>query len=92
MTVEASNGKLTVEIYPDADSIASDESAEGSPTRFEGLDYVSFVTQNTYGAPALVAPNPKDGPNARPRATYGQKVLYINTTLVPLFSIERTRN
>lgn len=81
--------KLTVEIYPDADSIASDESASGSPTVFNGIDYVSFVNSGTYGAPALVAPNPKDPRGTEPRARTGQKVLYINTSLVPLFSIER---
>jgi hypothetical protein len=81
--------KLTVEIYPDADSIASDETGGPSPTVFNGIDFVSFVNEETYGVPALVAPNPKDGPDARPRARPGQKVLYVNTGLVPLFSIER---
>ena len=81
--------KLTVEIYPDSDSIADDTSPTGSPTVFNGIDYVSFVNEGTYGAPALVAPNPKDPQGTPPRARPGQKVLYINTSLVPLFAIER---
>jgi hypothetical protein len=78
---------LTVEIYPDADAISDDMSDVGAPTVFKEIDFVSFVNEGTFGPPALVAPSPKDGraPLARP----GQKVLYINTSLVPLFAIER---
>lgn len=77
--------KLTVEVYADPEAIDSD-----TPTTFQGIDFVSFISSSTYGIPALVAPNPKDGLDAKARATIGQKVLYVNTTLVPLFSIERT--
>lgn len=77
--------KLTVEIYADAEAIDNDE-----PTSFSGVDYVSFVNAGTFGPPALVAPAPKDPAGTKPRATVGQKVLYVNTSVVPLFAIERT--
>ena len=51
----------------------------------DGIDFVSLFTSETYGPPALVAPS-KDG---SPRAAVGQRVLYINTRLVPMFEIER---
>jgi hypothetical protein len=75
--------KLTVEVYPDAEAIGGEEA-----TVFNGIDFVSFVNEGTFGPPALVAPSPKE-PGRPPLARPGQKVLYINTSLVPLFSIER---
>lgn len=53
---------------------------------FEEIDYVSLVSPETYGPPALVAPTKGGG---GPRASVGDRVLYINTRLVPLFEIER---
>jgi hypothetical protein len=74
---------LTVDVYPDADAISDNE-----PTRFEDIDFVSQVNEGTFGPPALVAPSPKE-PGSRPVARPGQRVLYVNTSLVPLFTIER---
>jgi hypothetical protein len=51
------------------------------------VDFVSLVSNETYGPPALVAPN-RNGQG--PRANVGDRVLYINTALVPIFQIERT--
>lgn len=51
------------------------------------VDYVSLVSNDTYGPPALVAPN-RGGQG--PRAAVGERVLYISTALVPMFHIERT--
>ncbi len=49
------------------------------------VDFVSLISPDTYGPPALVAPN-----NGRPpAASLGEKVLYINTALIPMFSITR---
>lgn len=47
------------------------------------VDYVSFVNADTYGPPPLIAP----GDNRR--ANEGEVVLYINTSVVPAFEIER---
>lgn len=49
------------------------------------VDFVSLVSNETYGPPALVAP--ARGLNTR--AEVGDRVLYINTALVPMFQIER---
>jgi hypothetical protein len=52
----------------------------------EDVDYVSYVAPTTYGPPALVAPNKGTPPAARVE----DRVLYINTGLVPFWLIERT--
>lgn len=49
-------------------------------------DYVSLVSDGTYGPPPVVAPT-KDRP--RPLASVGETVLYINPRVVPLFEIRR---
>lgn len=71
---------LTVEVFPDADTIEAN-----APTVFHDVEFVSFVNEGTFGPPALVAPKGGDRPTARK----GQEVLYINTSLVPLFKITR---
>jgi hypothetical protein len=71
---------LKTTIYPDADSLAEKDGAE-----FE-TDFVSLVNHDTYGPPALVAPNPRE---PRPTARPGQTVLYINTSVVAAFKIYR---
>lgn len=58
-------------------------------TAYDGVDYVSLVSGETYGPPALVAP-PR-GSDAGPRAQPGDRVLYINTRFVPLFELTRRR-
>lgn len=68
---------LNVTVYAD---IHDDE-----PQEFTGYDFVSLVSDETYGPPALVAPNKGAPPTARP----GQKVLYLNTRFVPMWEIER---
>lgn len=50
------------------------------------FDFVSAVSPGTYGPPALIAP--KDG--KVPVAEIEDRVLYINTGFIPLYSIERT--
>lgn len=49
------------------------------------VDYVSFVNTGTFGPPPLVAP--KDG--LPPLADVNDEVLYVNTSLVAAFTIER---
>lgn len=76
---------LTVTIYSDADSIAQDEGKD-----FD-VDYVSLFTRETYGAPALIAPDTHDQAGRRTaRAKEGDEVLYLNTNLIPAFKIRRT--
>lgn len=53
---------------------------------FDGVDYVSLVNEDTYGPPPLVAPTKQE---PRPLAKVAERVLYINTRLVPLFEITR---
>lgn len=50
------------------------------------VKYVSFVNNNTYGPPPLIAPKAEGHPS---RADLNEEVLYINTSLVPAFSITR---
>jgi hypothetical protein len=71
--------QLKTTIYADADAIA-----EGEGKDYE-TDFVSLVNHETYGPPTLVAPSRGEQPLARP----GQDVLYVNTSLVPLFKIHR---
>lgn len=52
---------------------------------WDDIDYVSLVSPETYGPPALIAPA-RDGVA---RARVGETVLYINTRLVPVYKIER---
>ena len=54
----------------------------------DAVEYVSLVSADTYGKPALVAPDSSGGP----RSTYDDKVLYINTRFVPFFEIVRIQN
>jgi len=74
---------LTVEVYPDPEAIAT-----GTPQVYREVDFVSFVNDGTFGPPALVAPSAKN-PDGKPIARPGQRVLYVNTSLIPLFTIER---
>jgi hypothetical protein len=64
---------------------ADDPKIDPEGTEYNEIDYVSLVNNETYGPPALVAPN-----REATRASIGDRVLYINTALVPLFEIERT--
>ena len=57
------------------------------PLVLEG-EYTSLVSRETYGVPPLIAP--KDG--RPPVAKVKEKVIYINTSLVPLFIIERIKD
>jgi hypothetical protein len=50
------------------------------------VEYVSLVNSETFGPPPLVAPSNE---RQAPRASVGERVLYINTDLVPAFLIER---
>ncbi len=75
---------LTVTVWPDVEAIAENE-----PQVYNEIDYVSLVSGETYGPPALVAPPPKAPAGTKPRAQRGDDVLYINTSLVPMFQISR---
>lgn len=46
------------------------------------VDYISFITDQTYGAPPLIAPTPKN-PEAK-RTDAGEQVAYINPRNVGL--------
>lgn len=76
---------LTVKLFTQTDEglVASDD--------YE-VDYVSLVNSDTFGAPPLVAPDPRSSNSPRPTASVGENVLYINTDLVPAFLIERTED
>lgn len=74
---------LNVTIYADAEAIAANEGQDFT------ADYVSYVSNSTYGPPALIAPNPRDTTRRDPRAAVGDEVLYINTALVPAWKIVR---
>jgi hypothetical protein len=74
---------LNVTIYPDAASLLD---TENDGVTFHELNYVSLVNNQTYGPPALIAPSPARNGGAVP----GERVLYINTNLVPVFEIVRT--
>lgn len=65
-------------------TVYSDINDEG-PTVYEGIDYVSLVSDETYGPPAVVAPTGNRPPVARP----GDRVLYLNTKFIPMWEIER---
>ncbi len=54
------------------------------------VDFVSFYTDGTHGAPALVAPGRENGQSVKPRAQIDDIVLYVNTGKVPALTIERT--
>jgi hypothetical protein len=54
----------------------------------EAVDYVSLVSNETYGPPALVAPRNGNAPTAQ----LHERVLFINTALVPAFDIERVQD
>lgn len=71
VTLYDETGKVTGEFKEDNDT---------------DVDYVSLVSPETYGPPALIAPN-RQGQG--PRAAVGERVLFINTRLVPVFKIER---
>lgn len=68
---------LKVTVYASVD--------DDEPIEFEDVDFLSLVSDETYGPPALVAPG-KDG---RTIAKPGDTVLYLNTRFVPMFEIER---
>lgn len=76
---------LRVTVYALRD--AGDSKIDPEGTEYNEIDYVSLVNNETYGPPALVAPA-RGGDTTRARIN--DRVLYINTALVPLFEIERT--
>lgn len=51
------------------------------------VDFVSLVSRDTYGPPALIGPS-REGT----RAGVGDRVLYINTNVVPAWLIERNED
>lgn len=79
---------LEVRIYTE-DDIASQDAASGIKIE---CDYVSLVDAGTHGPPALVAPGRDTGQRVAPVARAGDKVVYVNTSKVAAFSIERTES
>lgn len=71
---------LEVTIYPLSDD---------DPIEKLDCEYVSLINQSTYGPPPVIAPTTAKVTADGPRATQGQTVVYINTALVPVFSIAR---
>lgn len=72
---------LEVTIY-DADGVVKETFHEEDG---DAVDYVSLVSDDTYGKPALIAPGrPGDA-----RAGLNERVLYINTAFIPMFEIQR---
>lgn len=74
---------LTVAVYEGLDQDAID-----NPNIFEGVDYVSLVSDETYGPPAVITPAKGE---QRARAQVGDRVLYLNTRFVPAWEIKRVR-
>lgn len=72
---------LEVTIY----DAAGKQTAKFGSESDKDVDFVSLVSNETYGPPALVAPNKGQPPTAKVE----DRVLYINTSLVPMFQIER---
>ena len=69
-----------------------DSPSQTDPQVFEHIDFVSLISNETYGPPALIAPsrgNPTTS-NGPVRAKIGERVLYVNTNLVPVFEMVRT--
>ncbi len=63
---------------------------EPDPVVYEEISYVSLISDETYGPPALVAPSrDSKGAMKHPTAKVGDRVLYLNTRFVPMFEIER---
>lgn len=52
---------------------------------FEDIDFVSIVNRDTFGPPPLIAPSKGEAPLAKA----DDRVLYINTNLVPMWEIVR---
>lgn len=48
-------------------------------------NYVSFINSETHGIPALLSGRA----GATVEAESGEKILYVNTTLVPLMEVEK---
>lgn len=71
---------LEVTIY-NSDGTVTEQFTDG-----DEFDFVSLVSPGTYGPPALAAPKGGEPPVAQVE----DRVLYINTGYVPMFSIERT--
>lgn len=64
--------------------------AEGNEkATFEEIDFVSYVSGETYGPPALVAPSRERGEYVPPKAEVEDEVLYINTRFVPMWKLVR---
>lgn len=67
---------LEVTVYP---SLEDDEPI------VQTVDFVSLVSDETYGPPALVAPSKGQPPTAKK----DHVVLYLNTRYIPMFEIRR---
>ena len=57
----------------------------------DDVDFVSLYNGGTHGPPALVAPGRESGAAVAARAKVGDTVMFINTSLVPAFTVERFR-
>jgi hypothetical protein len=51
----------------------------------EVYDYISFINSETHGIPALLSSRA----GASVEAESGEKILYVNTTLIPLMEVEK---
>jgi hypothetical protein len=76
---------LTVTTY----SFDSEDGGALSEDEVFTVDYVSQFTAGTHGPPALVAPGRESGQSVPAKARPGETVLYLNTGLIPAFTITR---
>lgn len=79
---------LEVTIYSE-EALDGDPENETQPLVLEDVKFVSLVDAGTHGPPALVAPGRDSGRPTVPAARPGDRVVYINTSKVPVFEIER---
>jgi hypothetical protein len=66
---------VTVWLHDSEDPIIEDED----------VDYVSFINPETHGIPALLSGRA----TTTVEAQSGEKILYVNTALVPLLEVEK---
>lgn len=75
---------LEVKLYDASGKVTAEFNQESNTD----VDFVSLVNSETYGPPPLIAPAPGRAGDG-PRAAIEDRVLFINTRLVPAFQIVR---
>lgn len=57
---------------------------------FENVDYISFVSNNTYGKPAIIAPGTDDFVSAEEQQGGNVTVLYVNPANIAALKATKT--